>query len=547
VLKYTSLLLSIISGILLWLSWPVSPFTFLIFFAFVPLILLEVRVKTGLSYFGWSYLALLIWNIGSTWWICNSTVPGGVAAIVANSLLMCIPWIAFFHVKRKNGPLIGYTGLLVFWTTFEYIHLNWELSWPWLTIGNVFATHPDWVQWYEYTGSSGGTIWVMASNILIAFTLIRYSRTSSLAAIRKPAAIIGVTIFLPLLFSYLILNSAEKRYSVSSRDGVKNIVVVQPNIDPYMKFESGLQEGQLQTLISLSESKIDSSTALVVWPETALNLPSGIDLDKVNEQPYLVPLWKFLTNHRNITLLSGIEGIRYIPEGSQGEQARAIPNSGYYYESYNAATIISHTGVRQLYFKSKLVPGVEILPSFLRIIASWFEQFGGTGGGYTGQAERTVLIDPINGYRIAPAICYESIYGEFLTAYIRNGANLICIITNDGWWANTSGHKQHLQYARLRAIETRRWIARSANTGISAFVSPLGEVINPEPWDKAAAIKSAIPAVEDLVFFAKHGDILSRICIALAAALLLWSFILWLRKKFIKAPPNAKENYLPGS
>jgi apolipoprotein N-acyltransferase len=341
------------------------------------------------------------------------------------------------------------------------------------------------------------------------------------------------------------LNAAKNKYTASNTGSEKNIVVVQPNIDPYMKFESGMQKGQLQTLIALSESKIDSSTAMVVWPETALNLPSGIDLDKVDQEVYLLPLWTFLADHPRLTLLTGIEGIRYIPEGSQGEQARAIPNSGYYYESYNAATIINHTGVRQLYYKSKLVPGVETLPSFLRFIASWFEQFGGTGGGYTAQEDRTVLIDSINGYRIAPAICYESIYGEFLTGYVRNGANLICIITNDGWWANTSGHKQHMQYARLRAIETRRWIARSANTGISAFVSPLGEVLKPEPWDKAAAIKLSVPPVEDIVFFARHGDLLSRICVVAAAVLFLWSVLLWFKVKFVKAPSNAKENYLP--
>ena len=163
------------------------------------------------------------------------------------------------------------------------------------------------------------------------------------------------------------------------------------------------------------------------------------------------------------------------------------------------------------------------------------------------QAERTVLTDKTNSFRIAPAICYESIFGEFLTAYIRNGANLICIITNDGWWANTSGHKQHMQYASLRAIETRRWIARSANTGISAFVSPVGEILEPRGWDKAAAIKLNVPAVENVVFFARHGDLLSRLCMVVAAAILIWALSLWFKSKFYNRPANAEKTLSTGS
>src|SRR5574343_444659 len=72
--------------------------------------------------------------------------------------------------------------------------------------------------------------------------------------------------------------------------------------------------------------------------------------------------------------------------------------------------------------------------------------------------------------KLAPAVCYESVYGDFMAKYIRSGAEVICIITNDGWWGNTPGHRQHLAYAKLRAIETRKQIIRSANTGISCFV-----------------------------------------------------------------------------
>jgi apolipoprotein N-acyltransferase len=140
------------------------------------------------------------------------------------------------------------------------------------------------------------------------------------------------------------------------------------------------------------------------------------------------------------------------------------------------------------------------------------------------------------GYKIAPAICYESIYGEYMSKYIRNGANLICIITNDGWWKNTPGHKQHMNYARLRAIETGKWIARSANTGISCFIDPNGTVINPQPWDTAAAIKLNVPVFSSSkeTFFVRQGDILSRVMLILALLLIAGNIILWVLKKFFK-------------
>jgi apolipoprotein N-acyltransferase len=166
-----------------------------------------------------------------------------------------------------------------------------------------------------------------------------------------------------------------------------------------------------------------------------------------------------------------------------------------------------------------LVPGVETLPWFLKFLGRWFDKFGGTTAGYAKQKERTVLPEK-NGFKIAPSICYESIYGEFMSRYIRKGANIIVIITNDGWWKKTPGHKQHMHYARLRAIETRTWVVRSANTGISCFIDPNGRVINARPYNTSAAIKLAIEPGEPQTFFVRYGDLLSKIAALLSIVLL---------------------------
>ncbi len=297
-----------------------------------------------------------------------------------------------------------------------------------------------------------------------------------------------------------------------------NIVVVQPNIDPYEKFAPGNEEAELNKLIRLSESQLDSRTALVVWPETAI--PEPIDEDAIKANPFMAPVWDFLRRHPSVDLLTGVEGYRVFRAENKGPYSFRLPNSDNYEDSYNSAALLDSNGA-QIYHKSKLVPGVETLPSFMKFMTPLFEKFGGTTGGYAQQEERTVLLTSNNTYRIAPAVCYESIYGEFMSTYIRNGADLIAVITNDGWWGKSPGYRQHENYARLRAIETRRWIVRSANTGISCLISPAGEVLDPQPWDKTAAIKYPVPRTDTLTFYVRYGDLLSHLAIAAGPILLM--------------------------
>ncbi|MBK5270133.1 MAG: apolipoprotein N-acyltransferase, partial [Bacteroidia bacterium] len=240
----------------------------------------------------------------------------------------------------------------------------------------------------------------------------------------------------------------------------------------------------------------------------------------------LAPLWDFLDQHPKVSLFTGIESFREFLSATKYSQQY----NGHFYEDYNGSVLLDSSGAFGYYHKSMLVPGVETLPWFLKFIDKWFEKFGGTTAGYAKQEERTVL-DTKQGYKIAPAICYESIYGEYMSKYVRNGANIICIITNDGWWGNTPGHKQHMNYARLRAIETRKWVVRSANTGISCFIDPYGFVINPQPWDKEAAIKLNVPINISKTFFVRNGDLLSKVASIVCIVFLVMNIVFWVRKK----------------
>jgi apolipoprotein N-acyltransferase len=528
--KFHPFLLSLVSGLLLFAAWPPSPLTLVVFFAFVPLLWLEQQGIRRRKFFGWVYLTMLIWNAATTWWIWNASAPGAVGAILANSLLMCLPWIGFHFVKARCGSKIGYPALVAFWLSFEFIHLHdWGLSWPWLTLGNVFAGHPGWVQWYEFTGTSGGGLWILAMNISVFLLISKNSFR------RLPTVPLSRTLALftaPLLISTVVApDLTQSRNTDAASATASNVVIIQPNIDPYEKISTGSFDAQLGKLIRLSDSAIDEKTVLVVWPETALYMENGINEDNMRSNFFLNPLWDFLHRHPKINLLTGVESYRAYKEGAQSRTARSVPNTSVYVDDYNAAVTLDSAGPVHFYHKTKLVPGVETLPPFLHILDAWFEKFGGTTAGYTGQTDRTPLPTSNHSYTIATAVCYESIYGEFMSEYVKNGADLIAIITNDGWWGNTPGYHQHEAYARLRAIETRHWVVRSANTGVSCIIDPAGHIVQSRPWDHASFIKAYIPPIHHETFYVKYIDVVSWLAVIASILLAFATFVLIKKNK----------------
>lgn len=514
--------LAILSALLLIAAWPVSPLTPLVFIAWIPLLMIAEDAVRRNKFFWYTFLTTLVWNTGTTWWIWNSTDIGTIAAIIANSLLMCLPWWGYHIFRKKYGEGMGYASLVLCWMLFEYIHLNWQLSWPWLTLGNVFASHPSWVQWYEFTGVAGGSLWILLSNILL-FRLLRSLRTNS--RVIKQALACAAILVLPFLISLLVTPSATGEKTSTS----DNVVIVQPNIDPYGKFDASNTTSQISLLIQLSEAAIDTSTRMVIWPETAMSM--GDWQEHVNANTYYQPVFAFAARHPQLTILSGIETYKNYGTTKSTATARKA-NDGTYLDAFNAAVVIKASLPLQFYNKSKLVPGVESLPTFLNFLAPVFEKFGGTSGGYGRSEESTAFAVNGNPYVAAPIICYESIYGEYVGSYVQKGANLLTIITNDGWWGNTPGHKQHLQYARLRAIETRRWVARSANTGISAVIDASGNIRDTQPWAKAAVIKYRIPVATVQTFYVRYGDYLYKAVSALALLLMAWRLAGWTRGRF---------------
>ncbi|MGZ5242980.1 MAG: apolipoprotein N-acyltransferase [Bacteroidia bacterium] len=513
--RFLPLGLAVFGGVIMWLAWPTMPTTFLVFIGLTPVLAIEdytLKTSKNPAYKAvlYTYLMFLIWNILTTYWIWYASPGGAAGAIILNSLIMTMPVYFAQRVRKYFGRAASYAALVSLWILFEVIHLNWDAPWPWLVLGNVFAMFPDWVQWYEFTGALGGTLWVWVINIFIynAFLKKYFSGDAYMEEAKNPSvkklkniAFALAGILLPILISYLI------KPEEPVLDDSKNIVVVQPNIDPYgTKFESETYADQLRILIDLSEKQIDKNTALVIWPETAI--AENLNQAELFDYMPIQATQDFLRRHPHVKLITGANAYQvYALNSKITPTARLFSDKSAYYDRFNAALLIDTSRNYDVYHKSKLVPGVEKMPypAVFGLLESLIIDLGGASGSL-GSQDSAGVFNAGNGIVAAPIICYESIFGDYVNDFVHKGANIITIITNDGWWRETPGHRQHLHYAVLRAIETRRFIARSANTGISCYILPTGKILQPTKFWEPAVLKSGVFLNNDLTFYTLYGD-----------------------------------------
>lgn len=480
--------------------------------------------------FGHFYLAMLTWNVLTTWWIYNSTDVGSFVAMGLNSLFMAVIWQLFHLVKRRQGSAIGYVSLVLFWIAFEYLHFNWEISWPWLTLGNVFATQPSWVQWYEYTGVLGGSFWVLSCNLI----LYQLAKNVIIKDLLKKLRTINVLLLssISILFIALPLSISFFMYDRAGEKGTEsNVVLIQPNIDPYNEKFSGSPEEQLAKILRLGATVADSSTDFFIAPETAL--PQGLWEESIEDERPVLTIRKFLSGFPKANMIIGLTSFKSYKENEKRSlTARKLSMGNDYYDVYNAAMMLSSRTMIQLYHKSKLVPGVEKMPypRIFGFLEKYALQLGGTSGSL-GTQDKRVNFKTLDDVKIAPAICYESIYGGFMSGYIRDTAEFIAVITNDGWWGNTPGYRQHMNYSRLLAISLRKDIARSANTGISCIINQRGDVLSHTNWWEDDALAGKVHRNKIVTFYARHGDYVGFIAAYLSIALLLYiglkRLVLW--------------------
>lgn len=520
--------LAFCTGVLLTLAWhPIGLFP-LVFAGFIPLFYIHYLVQQKQLGAGWAflygYLSFLLFNLGTTWWVWNASAGGAVMAFILNSLLMNLPFMLLFNLAKKTNNPLRLWPFIAAWLTFEYFHYRWDGTWTWLSLGNVFANVPWLVQWYEYTGVAGGTLWVLWVNKSIFQWVVEYPQLEKQKRLRKAFNLVFFQLFAPAFLSFYVLN----QYHGSKKNSIRTtarVMVVQPNIDPYKdKFNGLTPYEQMLKMLGFAEANMDSAVQLVMFPETAL--VGQLDERDLEREQTVQQVRAFMQKHPLVSVLTGADTYKIYQPGEELSATARQYKSGTIYDSYNTALFFNavEPGIG-VYHKSKLVPGVERLPfsSVLKYVEKYAINLGGTSGSLGVDKEPKIFfVNTVFG--AAPIICYESIFGEYITEYVKRGATLLCILTNDGWWDDTPGYIQHNEYARLRAIETRRYVARSANTGISSFIDDEGNVLAKTGWYKGEALKYDVVLNQQKTFYVEHGDLVYEAGLVFTAFVLLTLF-----------------------
>ena len=500
-------------------------------FGFVPLLCMErVASMEGMKrVWIWHYSAFVLWNAVTTFWVCNATVGGGIFAVLANAFQMSIVFGLFRWSKKLLKGSLPYILLAMLWIAWEKYYLTAaQISWPWLVLGNSFATTVSLAQWYEFTGALGGSLWIWACNLGLFGLMValsdgswfRFNAKAKLAAAGGYLAIL----FVPMFLSMRMYNS------YTEMPDPLDVVILQPNIDPYNKFQALSQDQQnvilLDQLGSVAADRGDSSQMLLaVAPETFTN---DIVVGDYESSRTWRRFRQFLSGYDGLNLLFGASSRSYIySESAPSATARNL-GDGRWRESHNSALIMDGTGETQIYQKSKLVVAVEMTP-YPKFFCKIDDLLGGVMGRCIGQDEVSLLDcvqrdsvgNVVRSVPVGCVVCYESVYPEHCAEYVRKGAELLTVITNDAWWGDTPGYHQHLSYSSLRAIETRRDIVRSANTGISGVINQRGDVLEESDWWQPEVIRTHANLNKKMTYFVKNGDVIGRMCVFFSLLLLL--------------------------
>lgn len=522
-------LLAVLSASLFALSWPgIGQFWVLILFAFLPLFWLhDWRLDgslTNTSFIWFTALAFFLWNTSSVYFLFNIEESVGIkllsllTPVVINTIWMTAVMVGFSKMVQKSKLLIGLPFLICAWLAVEWGQHHWALAFPWLTLGNVMAPHPALIQWYSITGVAGGSLVVL---------LMNYSVFSIVSGSRKALWKWGfVMVCLCSLFVWSLVGSETGELRNTEK---KRFTVVQPGLENETeKLNPALAQDNLSRSLQLLDFRTSPGT--VVLPETFVFEPGRISGPPGNLQ--FTGLWMHDMNQsmvvrelRDFAIKPGVDGVvtgayvsRFYREFDLAPAfAYPINDLGAAFVNYNSALLLDSAST-QLRHKNMLVAGVERIPfaETLPVMNKFALDLGGIAG-TLGEPEEPAAAE-LAGTSLGVQICYDSAFGWLANEMVRDGAQILVVITNDSWWGNTPGHLQLLSFTQLRAIETGRSVVRSANNGISAFISPKGEIVEQLPWNEKGAITSDVAKQSHLTFYSQWGDyiyLMATLCLPL--------------------------------
>jgi apolipoprotein N-acyltransferase len=536
-------LLLIISGILLGISFPPFPFPFqlLMFFGLSPYFYVIEKKTKLIDINRSSYLTFFILSLITLYWVGSwqknadpFLMISGVLLIFVNPLFLLIP-STLFYFFRKIFP--GKSALYLFplfWVTYEYAYMITDASFPWLTLGSGLSHFTAFIQIADIIGTLGLSLVVVLINVLLYKAFIKYYSSKKISYYNLSAAV--------LIYSFILVYGFIKINGYPLSNKKIRVGLIQPNIDPWEKWDVGNLNDYTKLYLGYSRKAVDEGAKLIVWPETAFGgyLLSG-QYDNA-----LDSIYNFVRKN-NVYLLTGMPDIRYYHKGEKMPNDVKYSSNLGYYATYNAIYLFSpDVRIVQKYGKMKLVPFGERVPfvdqfPFLGKMITWGVGISGWNVGKDTTLFRIKDTDKFKDLnnvssndtiKIDGLVCYESIYPVFVSEFVRKGAQFITVVTNDSWYGNSSGPYQHKEMSVLRAVENRRSVIRAANGGISCFIDPLGRTINHSEMFTRTFLVGDVTIQNDETFFTRHAYLVPVLC-SVFSIWIIGMFILFrLKKKF---------------
>lgn len=546
--RLRTLLLIILSGSLLGVSFPPFKTWFFVYFGLMVLLYLVISSGRLRQAFGRTYLAILIFNEITLYWISGWHSDdtflkiGGVATVIVHSLFMLIPLMVTYGVSRINKEAAIFSFPFI-WVGYEYLDNIWQFAFPWLELGNTETYNLTRIQIAEITGVHGLSFMICAVSVLLYYTYYRifsksWKPSSPKAVLMLIAALI--IFLLPNFYGSYRLNSVDNTgyYDLSDTSKVVNTAVVQTNTDPFKKW-GGDHNQLLDTYISSLNEGLKFSPDMLILHETSTPYYFLDDYNMLKTKRFFD-----LADSSGKYIFMGIPHRYYYKDTDEiPSDYRTSSESKRKFDVFNSAILIEphkHYSSFKIHKKVKLVPFSERIPYQEKVpfLKKWFTWGVGISGWQIGR-EQTVfeLKDSAKGIntRFAGLICYESVFSEFVSEFVKKGAEYIIIVTNDGWWGDNSGPEQHNQYAVLRAVENRKWIVRCAQTGVSCFVDPLGNIYDKIPYWNTGVIDRNITANNEITFYTANGDITGKAGVIVFIFSLLAVIINYVYKRKVKS------------
>ncbi|MDD8018339.1 MAG: apolipoprotein N-acyltransferase [Bacteroidota bacterium] len=527
-----NLVLSFLTAILLGISFP--PFQTGIFacVGFVPFFFLVERIEPFWRFFRYSYATFFVFCCITLYWVGGFThlkdpylMLAGGAVLLFQPLYFTIASSVYYFVRKKTVSTWTVLVFPLIWITFEWLYALGEFAFPWLTIGNTQTYQLEKIQFTEITGVYGVSLWVLTLNILFYF-LIKSILIGGITNKKNVYLLLGFSVvyFLPNIYSATV---DESRFRSSQS---LTVGIIQPNVDPWDKWEgantfSGRMK-QVETYLQLIGKYVNNSTDIVVLPESAILL----NLPEYHEE---YSNFKKIIDSLNVAVISGYIKVKYYDHTTAPVSSSVIKGTNIRYDSFNSVMFVEpHKDGVQSYSKMRLVPFAERIPyadqvPFLIEPLRW-----GVGISNWGLLhDSTVFVNDKLHTKFLGMVCYESIFPEFVSSFVNKGAEFLVFITNDSWWGNTSGARQHNQFAVMRAIENRRWVVRCANGGISSFIDPTGRMYDATTMYTQTYIQHKIEPLQTKTFYTLHGDWVARILATITVIILLETIIYSLSRK----------------